>query len=297
MRDDAENRVAVVRVERDIAQAVGRAFELGDLPVLERGSLVAIKVNLCQFRTFETGATADPRVVEAAVQHLRSLAHGLDIVIVESDATSARANLLFKWLGFSNLSQRLGIRTSNLSEDKRVKVPLPKDCFLKELWMPKTLLDADCVISLAKMKTHGLTKITCSLKNHFGSIPYRNKIRWHPVLSEIIADANVAVRTHFSLVDGIIAMEGVNGPTMGVPRLMNLLVSGQDPVAVDSVCARIMGFDPNRIGHIQEAEKRGIGSQTCQIVGEELEQVRTKFDYSDFYHVVEQTIRKIRGSR
>ncbi len=292
-----QNRVAVVRVEGDIPEAVGKAFRLGGFPTLEKGDLVAIKINLCLFRTYETGATCDPRVLEAVVRYLQTLADGLDIAIVESDATSARADLLFRWLGFSELSQKLGIRNINLSNDKRIKVPLPKGCFSKALWMPQTLLDADCIISLAKMKTHGLTKITCSLKNHFGSIPYRNKIKWHPVLSQIIADANVAVRTNFSLVDGIIAMEGVDGPTMGVPRLVNLLVSGRDPVAVDSVCARIMGFDPNSIGHVREAERRGVGSQRYQIVGEELSEVRTKFDYSGFYHVVEQAIRKIRGRK
>jgi len=286
--------VAAVRVGENIPEAVRKIFDLVGAPVLEDGNTVTIKLNLCFFRTYDTGATTDPRVLEALIQFLRTLARDLDIVLVESDATSARADLLFKWLGFADLAQRLKVRTLNLSNDKRVKVALPPTCFLKALWMPKTLLDADYSISLAKLKTHCLTKITCALKNQFGSIPYRGKKKWHPVLSQVIADANVAARPDFSLVDGIIGMEGVDGPDMGTPRIANLLIGGRDPVAVDSVCAKVMGFNPESIGHIREAEKRGVGSRNHRLVGAELAQIQERFDYNTFYHVVETVIRKIR---
>jgi uncharacterized protein (DUF362 family) len=288
------SRVATVRVRENIPEAVAKIFTLTGPPHLDNGSSVTIKLNMCFFRPYETGATTDPRVLTALIQYLRTLADSLDIALVESDATSARADLLFKWLGFNDLAQRLGVRTVNLSNDKRIKVPLPQTCHLKALFMPKTLLDADYSISLAKLKTHGLTKITCALKNQFGSIPYRGKSKWHPVLDQVIADANVASRPSFSLVDGIIAMEGVDGPDMGKPRVTNLLVGGEDPVAVDSVCATLMGFNPNSIGHIREAEKRGVGSHQYEIVGEELLDMREKFDYNTFYHTVETVIRKIR---
>jgi len=288
------SKVASVRVKENIPEAIARIFSLTSPPHLEKGNALTIKLNMCFFRPYETGATTDPRVLEALIRYLRTLADDLNISLIESDATSARADLLFKWLGFNELANRLGVKTVNLSNDKRIKVPLPETCHLKALWMPKTLLDANYSISLAKLKTHGLTKITCALKNQFGSIPYRGKIKWHPVLDQVIADSNVACRPSFSMVDGIIAMEGVDGPDMGKPRATNLLVGGEDPVAVDSVCATIMGFNPNSIGHIREAEKRGVGSQKYEIVGEQLSHIRENFDYNAFYHTVETVIRKIR---
>ena len=288
------SKVATVRVGDSIPDALEKIFTLSGPPNIADGGSVTIKLNMCFFRPYETGATTDPRVLEALIRYLRTRAKDLDIALVESDATSARADLLFKWLGFNDLALRLGVRTVNLSNDKRIKVPLPETCHLKALWMPKTLLDADYNISLAKLKTHGLTKITCALKNQFGSIPYRGKSKWHPVLDQVIADANVATRADFSIVDGIIAMEGVDGPDMGKPRVTNLLIGGKDPVAVDSVCAATMGFNPSSIGHIREAEKRGVGSQEYEIVGEQLSEIREKFDYNAFYHTVETVIRKIR---
>lgn len=291
----SSEKVAIVRLEGTIQDTVNRAFQLAGPPKVKDGDAVAVKLNLCFFRPYETGATTDPRVLEAVIHYLRTLAKNLDIVLVESDATSARVDLLFRWLGFTELAQRLHVRTLNLSNDKRVKVELPSTCHLKALWMPKTLLDADQIISLAKLKTHGLTKITCSLKNHYGSIPYRGKIKWHPVISQVIADANVAVKTTFSLVDGIIAMEGLDGPIRGTPRIMNLLVAGRDPVAVDSVCAQIMGFTSGSIQHIVEAERRGVGSRNYETVGEDVSKVRDKFEYSRLYHTVEVVMRGLRN--
>jgi len=129
--------VAAVRVGENIPEAVRKIFDLVGAPVLEDGNTVTIKLNLCFFRTYDTGATTDPRVLEALIQFLRTLARDLDIVLVESDATSARADLLFKWLGFADLAQRLKVRTLNLSNDKRVKVALPPRVSLRRSGCPR----------------------------------------------------------------------------------------------------------------------------------------------------------------
>jgi len=104
MSASASEKVAIVRHERDFDDSVRRAFELLGAPRFKDDQLVAIKLNLCYFRPYETGATTDPRVLEAVVRYLKTQASGLDIVLVESDATSARVDLLFQWLGFKPVS-------------------------------------------------------------------------------------------------------------------------------------------------------------------------------------------------
>ncbi|MDD3604679.1 MAG: DUF362 domain-containing protein [Kiritimatiellae bacterium] len=56
----------------------------------------------------------------------------------------------------------------------------------------------------------------------------------------------------FSLVDGIVAMEG-NGPVAGDARSAGLIIAGDNPVAVDAVCARLMGFDENKLPLVKRA--------------------------------------------
>lgn len=50
----------------------------------------------------------------------------------------------------------------------------------------------------------------------------------------------------FSVVDGIISMEG-NGPVAGTPKYTGLIIAGDNPVSVDAICAKLMGFDYRKI--------------------------------------------------
>ncbi|MBC7130639.1 DUF362 domain-containing protein, partial [Candidatus Bathyarchaeota archaeon] len=130
----------------------------------------------------------------------------------------------------------------------------------KEIDMPETIARSNCLISLAKLKTSSVTKISCALKNQFGCIPYKKKIRFHRFLDEAIVDANLAMRPHLSIVDGIIAHAGAKGPAFGRPVPTHIMIAGDDPVAVDSCCAKIFGFNPYFIGHVRKAAKAKIGS-------------------------------------
>ena len=59
-------------------------------------------------------------------------------------------------------------------------------------------------------------------------------------------------KRYFSVVDGIVAMEG-NGPVAGTRRETGLLIGGSNAAAVDTVCARLMGFDPERLALVRRA--------------------------------------------
>ena len=128
---------------------------------------------------------------------------------------------------------------------------------LKSLCLPKTILAADFVVSMPKMKTHHWVGVTLALKNMFGIVPGncygwpKNVLHWAG-LSKAILDINSTVRPDFAIVDGIVGMEG-NGPIQGSPKACGVLVAGSDPVAVDATCARIMGLRPERIDYLRRA--------------------------------------------
>jgi uncharacterized protein (DUF362 family) len=128
---------------------------------------------------------------------------------------------------------------------------------LKSLSLPKTVLGADFVVSMPKMKTHHWVGVTLALKNMFGIVPGncygwpKNVLHWAGI-SKSILDINSTVRPDFAIVDGIVGMEG-NGPIQGKPKASGVLVAGEDPVAVDATCARIMGLVPERIDYLRRA--------------------------------------------
>lgn len=126
------------------------------------------------------------------------------------------------------------------------------------------ILDADVFISVPKLKTHVIAGMTCCLKNNFGLIPGNSKSRMHALtghakrLTEFFADLYAWRVPDLHIVDGILAMEG-NGPTNGTPKEVGKILAGKDGIAVDSVCARTIGFaNPRGIKLIDFALRKGV---------------------------------------
>jgi len=160
---------------------------------------------------------------------------------------------------------------------------------LKELYLPKTLLGADFLVSMPKMKTHHWAGVTLSLKNMFGVVPGscygwpKNALHWAGI-NPAILDINAAVRPDFAIVDGIMGMEG-NGPIQGVPKPCGVLVLGNDPVAVDATCTRVMGLLPEKVNYLARAATLlgHIRPEHIEQIGESISTVRTPFAVLDDY--------------
>src|ERR1700731_3301374 len=184
----------------------------------------------------------------------------------------------------------------DLNIDNVERVPLAtKASRLKELYMPKTVLGADLVVSMPKLKTHHWAGVTLSLKNMFGTVPGscygwpKNVLHWAGIDNAIL-DINAAVRPDFAIVDGIIGMEG-NGPIQGQPKPCGVIVCGDDPVAVDATCSRVMGLLPEKIKYLAQAGTLLGHIQTEKIrqLGESIESTCTPFEVLDAFRHVRRT--------
>ena len=262
-------KVALVRsTYEDVNQSLTRAIDFVGGMKLHSGQVVAIKINMCDARPPETGTITHPIFLDALLKYLRENYEDLDIYVVESDATVVLADEFIKWFGYMPIIEKWGAKWHNLSRDKIVNVKI-RGNYLKSVPVPK-LLNYAKLISLSKLKTNSLSKITCSLKNQFGCLPMRGKAVFHNHLAEVIVDANLAMKPSFSIVDGIIAMGGSGGPSFGKPIYANVILTSKDPVAVDSACAVIIGYKPKRVKHIRLAEKAHLGSIFHNLVGDKV---------------------------
>ena len=129
---------------------------------------------------------------------------------------------------------------------------------LKQLYFPETVLGADLVVSMPRMKTHHWAGVTLVAEKHVRrSFPATATVGQKIFcigreLRVAMLDINATVRPDFAIVDGIIGMEG-NGPTQGTAKPCGVLVMGDDPVAVDSTCTRIMGLVPEQVEYLAQA--------------------------------------------
>ena len=112
-------------------------------------------------------------------------------------------------------------------------------------------MEADLIVSMPKMKTHHWVGFTASMKNLYGVIPgikygWPKNVLHHAGIPQTVFDINASLPKAIAIVDGIECMEG-DGPIMGSPKQMGLVVVGTNPTAVDATVARIMDIDPAQV--------------------------------------------------
>lgn len=265
-------------IDAQVRQAIDLAGGLKD--IVKRGDAVLIKPNLCATWPLESAAVTDPFVCKVIANMVREL--GAKPIIGESAAIGFDTEEVIQQDGYGKLREE-GYQVIDLKKKgiETVKVPIPKGKSMKEVVLPKLVVDADVIISVPKMKTHDQTFVTLSLKNLKGLMPDTFKRKFHHVFGVFqgCADLATVAKPALTVVDGIMAMEGL-GPVMGEPVEMDLVIAGKDLVAVDAVTCAVMGFEPMGDGCIRAAVESGIGTadwNKIEVVGEPIARVQRRF--------------------
>jgi uncharacterized protein (DUF362 family) len=268
-RRPRRSRVAILRLEdysRPMDELLLRGLRL--FPIKVQGKAVLLKPNLVDYIPGNAINTHQQLVV-AAAEAFRRL--GARKVLVGEGPGHQRDTRLV--LSESSYEQELALASVpfvDLNRDELVRRPLAASYTdLNYLWLPRTLLASDFIVSLPKVKAHHWAGVTLSMKNMFGVVPGqkygwpKNILHWKGIHQSVL-DICATVPIHFVIADGVIAMEG-DGPLNGSPRPLRTLVLADDPVAADATCARLMGFDPDRIPHIHEAS-RFLGNSSPALI-------------------------------
>jgi uncharacterized protein (DUF362 family)/glycosyltransferase involved in cell wall biosynthesis len=260
-----QSSVIVVHI-KTISSAMNRLIDQLHMP--KKAQKICIKLNLCEYKPWESGAVSDPNVVSSLLSALRTRYPDAKISLIENDATGVVAANIFRYHGFDEVAKRFGADTIDLSQAEWVSKHIDGIRF-HTVQIPKILDECDLYITHPKLKTHGGCMITCSLKNQFGLIRTKNKISFHKFLDDAIVDVNLARTPDISIVDANLCMEGNGGPTFGTPKKVGLLIGGDDMVATDSFCAKLVGFNPLFVGHIRKAAKKRLGNMDYNLAVDE----------------------------
>jgi len=270
------SKVAVVKGERG-HEPVFKALDLIDFKKALAGrDTVLIKINFICEKTWDTGATTDPIVVEAIIKKLSGLP--VKVYVVESDATMTNADKAYVATGMKEMCERNGVEFLNLRHQKdKVTLKIPNGETMKSVKVPQIVTES-AVISAAKLKTHMATTVTLGMKNMFGLLPDKFKGKFHAKgISNVVVDISTVLKPALTVIDGFVGMEG-RGPVDGTPVKMDLIIAGTDAVATDATASRIIGFDPNKIKHIRRANEKGLGNMNdIEVVGEKIENVTRPF--------------------
>lgn len=272
-----KERVSIVRVNGDIKSSVHQSINLLGGLNIPRGARVLIKPNVCFWKNTDGMVITDPRLLETVLEIVGERTS--KVTVVESDNSSGTAEKRLEKSGIMDVVERCGAEFVNLSRDESEEHEVAGF----KIHIPKTVLNADYLINIPKIKTCSIANIVISIamKNMFGVLSDRKKMPFHKKLLDIILYINRVVHQDLIIVDGIIGMEGF-GPVWGRPVNLNLIISGFNPVTVDAVCCRIMGINPYAVEVLWKAYKVGMGEidvDKVEILGERIDDVKRRFSH------------------
>ncbi len=282
----AKAKVSIVRSsdysDKSVLAAVKEAIDLlgGMDAFIERGDRALLKPNLLSARNPQEAVTTHPTVVKAVIQLVRD-AGGVPMV-GDSPSTGGLVKVASK-AGIYDVVREMNCTLVDFDDVMEVK-GLHQGVF-KTLEVARAVMDCDLLINLPKLKTHGMTTMTLSVKNLFGCIPGKKKVQWHlragvnrHYFAQMLVELYGIIRPRLNVVDAVMGMEG-DGPGAGDPREIGLIFAGADGIAVDATICDVVGLQPrdlltNRIG-----SDLGLGVSRLEdivVLGEGIEEVKVR---------------------
>ncbi len=256
--------VSIVHTD-DPAGGPKKALDMiGAGDILDRYERVLIKPNYVNASHPSTGVTTDPRVVRSIVEYLLGRGWSTrDVAVGEGGMANYNTMETFRAVGLAEELEGLGVKLIDLNAEPHVEVNIPGGKSLKSVKVARPFLDYDCILSVPKLKVHVWSLSTLSMKNMMGGILPKGIM--HDDLAQKIVDLNRAFGPELTVIDGII---GCQGHELACdPIQSDVIIAGEDFVAVDAVGSFLMGLEPAEVLYLKLAKKAGLGEN-------ELEKIR-----------------------
>lgn len=270
-----DSAVSIVKCDRysDCFKYVKDAVDMlgGIEKFVKKGDRVVVKPNLVSRKNPDEAATTHPEIVKAVCRLVKDA--GGHAIIAESPGGAYNAAVLksvYSGCGMDKAAEESGAELNYDTSFSDVRIPNGKT--VKSLAVINPILNADAVISVAKLKTHAMTSYTGAVKNLFGAVPGTHKAELHFRLNEreafcsMLLDLCGFIKPSLSIIDGVWGMEG-NGPTAGSNRHMGLIMASENPYALDLAGCRIIGYSPDEVSTVRQSLERGLTGREPTVLG------------------------------
>ena len=262
----------------------------GLIPEHLPGRRVLLKPNMVEPARDRPQMTTHPAVVRATIEVFQRW--GAFVSVGEAPGHVRDTEMALYESGIGEMLRDDRVAFADLNYEQVGWIPNKgKKSPLTGFYFPQSVLEADLVVSLPKLKTHHWVGLTVSMKNLYGTLPgckygWPKNVLHHAGIPNTVVDINASLPKAIAIVDGITCMEG-DGPILGSAKEMGLVIVGTCPLAVDATCARIMDLDPSRVDYLSMAAgKMGpLAESLIQQRGERWQPLVSPFSLLDEPHL------------
>lgn len=243
---------------------------------VQPGQSVLLKPNLLTDAAPDAAVTTHPAIVRAATRLVKEA--GGECRVGDSPASVIKHERVWTHTGMRAVCEEEGVPLVTLEQGGARRFTRDGQAFE----IAQSVLDADVVINLPKVKTHVLTGLTCAVKNVYGCVPGLAKSGLHKRyfnardFGRVVASIYGAVQPTLTIADGIVGMTG-NGPSSGEPTPLGFIAASRDGVALDCCICRLLGIKPRAVPYLPVLKRRGVGEHEpgrMRIVGTDLAALR-----------------------
>ncbi len=262
--------VIIRQASYDYATLKPLVFELADFYCGDRiraGSRVVIKPNLLAPASPDKAIVTHPLVVKAVAEY--ALSRGARVQISDSQAMGSFRKVLAE-SGLAETLKGLAVEIREFRESVEVDVGEP----FRKIELARDAVQADLLINLPKLKTHTQMRMTLGVKNLFGCVVGMRKPEWHlrtgvnrELFALLLVKIHDALKPCFTLIDGILAMEGQGPGRSGTPRELGIVAAGGNTFALDSFTCGMLGMDPLSVLTNKTAGDMGHLPGDVEVVG------------------------------
>jgi uncharacterized protein (DUF362 family) len=281
-----QNLVSIFKYDGTINPLKNAIEQCNGFSELKESSRVLLKPNVVwggggTNKLPKYGFVTTSRIIEDVIKLLRQ--HGCRNISIGEGTTEDKefgSDTLkgYKWSGIANVARKYGVKLIDFNKESYRQFEFSE----AKIEVANAALEADFLINIPVLKTHGQTKISLGLKNLKGCLSMKSKKRFHETnLERMIALLNVKLRPKLTIIDGIYAME--RGPTaLGRAHRMNLIITGKDNLSCDIVGSTALGIDPTSVQHLREFASlinRSLDINLVDLRGESIKDISKKLKW------------------
>jgi uncharacterized protein (DUF362 family) len=288
----SRSKVAVLRTRPEtVLEDYQRLFEMaGGAEVLDPKATTILKDNI-SWHFPMPGANTTPWQLEGTILALRHAGFD-DLVCVQNQTVVTNAFKGEDLNGYVPIFQRYGVPTlyNFRPQDMAWVHYQPKAQMLaldhiypEGIHIPDYFIGKN-IVHLPTVKTHMYTTTTGAMKNAFGGLLSKYRHYTHSWIHETLVDL-LAIQKEIhpgllAVMDGTTAGNGP-GPRLMRPVVKTVILASADQVAIDAVAAKLMGFNPLKIGYIRLAHEQGLGVgdlREIELVGDDVTEENWGFE-------------------
>ncbi len=250
-----------IRHDQNIDDMIRSAFEdLGGIhQVIPSGKRILIKPNLVIAKRNETGATTNPRIIEAIIKEILKT-EPADIALGESSQVGDDTMEGYKITGMDKIAKKYSVKVIDFKREKHINKEVPQGKEIKNVKIASPVFEYDYLINVPVLKIHCQTTVTIGMKNLKGCIHDQEKHRFHRLnLHQCIVDLNTVIKPDLTIVDATTC--SLQWELGGDPVKLDTIVVGENVLAVDIIAASLLGYSIDDVRHLKIASKSGIGPE------------------------------------